>query len=291
LVATWGQDTAKASRYEGRQAGVVALVLLESIGRVFSDDAFFPAMVASMHRELDKTDHQLMVAVAGDLASRAKIEQYTQARRVDAVIFASAHGADPLPGRLAQRGVPVVCSGRPLGRAKLPYVDVAHRDGAQAAVAYLLDRGRRAIATIAGPKDMVAGQERLAGYHAGMRRAGLSAVVETGDFTRESGTLAMRRLLDQNPDLDAVFAASDLMAYGAVLALRDLGRRVPEDVAVVGFDDLDLARHVQPALTTIRQPVDRGGQHLAQLAVRLVAGDEIESPIILPTHLVVRESA
>jgi DNA-binding LacI/PurR family transcriptional regulator len=291
LVATWRQVTAKASQHQGRHAGVVALVLLESVGRVFSDDAFFPAVVAGMHRELDRTDHQLMITVADDAASRTKIEQYARSHRVDAVVFASAHGADPLPGRLASRGVPVVCSGRPLGRAKLPYVDVAHRDGVEAALAYLLDHGRSHIATIAGPRDMVAGRERLAGYHSAMRRAGLPAVVEEGDFTRESGAVAMRRLLEQNPDLDAVFVASDLMAHGAVVALQDSGRRVPDDVAVIGFDDLDTAQHVQPALTTIRQPVDLVGQRLAHQAVRLIADDQIELQVILPTRLVVRESA
>jgi DNA-binding LacI/PurR family transcriptional regulator len=163
--------------------------------------------------------------------------------------------------------------------------------GAAAAVRHLLDRGRQRVATIAGPQDMVAGVDRLAGYRSELRpyRRRRSAVAY-GDFTRESGAAAMRRLLDQDPALDAVFVANDLMAHGALGALRAAGRRVPDDVAVAGFDDTELARYTDPPLTTVRQPIVDMGRRLARQLLRLAAGEEVEPALMLPTALVVRES-
>jgi DNA-binding LacI/PurR family transcriptional regulator len=282
---------ALGTAWHGNRAVVMAMVLLESAQRVFSEDGFFPTIVRAVHRELDGADCQLMVTVADGEASRAQVERYVLDGRFDAVMTASAHGADPLPQLLARRGVPVVCSGRPLGRSGLPYVDVDHRAGVEAAIEHLLHTGRQRVATIAGPQDMVGGVDRLRGYYSAMKRAGLRPVTAVGDFTRESGAAAMRELLRSAPTLDAVFVASDLMAQGALAALQVAGRRVPDDVAVVGFDDLDHARQAEPTLTTVHQPVEGIGHELARQAIRLAAGEPVQSPIILPTQLVVRESA
>jgi DNA-binding LacI/PurR family transcriptional regulator len=113
-----------------------------------------------------------------------------------------------------------------------------------------------------------------------------------GDFSEASGASAMRTLLDRHPNLDAVFAASDLMAVGAMRVLREYGRRVPHDVSVVGFGDSDLARQTDPALTTVRQPVEAMGREMARLLVSHIRGDDIpSSPVVLDTHLVIRASA
>jgi DNA-binding LacI/PurR family transcriptional regulator len=114
--------------------------------------------------------------------------------------------------------------------------------------------------------------------------------VEHADFSFEGGAQAMARLLDAHPDIDGVFAASDNMAAGALRALKEAGRRVPEDVAVVGFDDLEIARRTEPALTTVSQPIRGLGQEMATMLVRLIDG-ESPTPVILPTRLVVRGSA
>lgn len=271
--------------------GVLALVFLEGAVRVFSDDGFFPTIVGGVRRALGAADRHLMVALADGPESRARIERYVLEQRVDAVMFASAHGADPLPERLAHRGINVVCSGRPLGDSRLPYVDVDHRRGVETAIAHLRGAGRRRIATIAGPQDMVGGLERLAGYRAAVTEAGRPPVVAIGDFTRGSGAAAMQRLLEADPRLDAVFVASDLMARGALAVLRQAGRRVPDDVAVVGFDDVELAERAEPLLTTVRQPVERLGERLAKQALRLAGGEPIDGQVILPTRLVLRHSA
>ena len=173
-------------------------------------------------------------------------------------------------------------------------MDADNRGGARQAVDHLARRGRRRIATIAGPRDMGVGQDRLDGWRDGLAAAGLAAaddLVEVGDFTEEGGAAAMGRLL-QRParPVDAVFAASDLMAAGALRALRAAGRRVPDDVAVVGFEDSAVARYAQPPLTTVRQPIEEMGRQAARLLLAKVAGEAAGMHLILDVELVVRAS-
>jgi DNA-binding LacI/PurR family transcriptional regulator len=269
----------------------IALVLPETATRVFSDDPLFPGIVRGVSQELEAADRQLVLMMAGSAASHDRIERYAMGRHVDGVMFASMHGMDPLPGALSRIGMPAVCSGRPLGRPSVPYVDIDHVTGVTSAVRHLLDAGRQRIATIAGPQDMVAGIERLAGYRDALRDSDRRSIVAVGDFTRESGAAAMRHLLDDDPTLDAVFVASDLMADGALRTLREAGRRVPDDVAVIGFDDADFARYTDPPLTTVRQPIIDIGREMVRLLLRLAEGEPVEHALILPTHLVVRDSA
>ena len=258
---------------------------------MFSDDPFFPTIVQGVSQELDEVGKQLVLMMVSSGPSHDRVEQYAVGGHVDGVMVASLHGADPLPGTLARMGIPVVVNGRPMGRSPVPYVDVANADGARLAVRHLLAAGRRRIATIAGPQDMVGGIDRLNGYRAELLQSDRRSIIAVGDFTRESGHVAMRQLLADDPDLDAVFVASDLMAHGALRALRQAGRRVPDDVAVVGFDDSEIARYTEPPLTTVRQPILDIGRTMARQMLRLVTGEQIESAVVLPTELIVRESA
>ena len=271
----------------------IALILPESANRVFSDDLFFPAIIRGVGMELEAADKQLVLMMAGSAASHDRVERYAMAGHVDGVLFASMHGADPLPGSLARMGIPVVCSGRPMHAtdSTVPYVDVDHFGGVAAAVRHLLAGGRRRIATIAGPQDMVAGIDRLAGYQAVLAEAGLPGHVAIGDFTRESGVRAMRELLAEDPDLDAVFVASDMMAHGALFAVRESGRSVPADVAVIGFDDFEISRYSDPPLTTVRQPIVDMGRTMARLIIALVGTAPDVDSVVLPVELVVRGSA
>jgi DNA-binding LacI/PurR family transcriptional regulator len=275
----------------------IALILPEAASRVFSDDQFFAAIVWGVSAELESADKQLVLMMAGSSASHDRVERYAMAGHVDGVMFASIHGADPLPGALARLGIPVVCSGRPLGPAAetgndaVPYVDVDHSQGIIAAMNRLTEQGRRRIATIAGPQDMVAGLERLSAFRAAVPEAQRSPVVSYGAFTRESGAEAMQQLLDRDPSVDAVFCASDLMAHGAIHVLKQSGRRVPDDVAVVGFDDIEISKYSDPALTTVRQPSAEIGKTMARQMLRLVDGQDIPASVVLPTELVIRASA
>jgi DNA-binding LacI/PurR family transcriptional regulator len=273
-----------------RRADSVALVVSEPHARFFSEP-FFAGMVRGVSAALAETGVQLVLLIAQGLPDRGRVERYVVGGHVDGVLLASLHGDDPLPGALERAGVPAVLVGRPAGTAPASYVDADNRGGARKAVDHLAGLGRRRIATIAGPQDMGVGLDRLEGYREGLAAAGLAAaddLVEAGDFTEEGGAAAMERLLRR--PVDAVFAASDLMAAGALRALRAAGRRVPKDVAVVGFEDSAVARYAQPPLTTVRQPIEEMGRQATRLLLAKVAGQAGGMHLILDVELVVRAS-
>ena len=275
-----------------RRADSVALVVSEPHARFFSEP-FFAGMVRGVSGALAGTGVQLLLLIAQDL-DRGRLERYVVGGHVDGVLLASVHGDDPLPATLERAGVPAVLVGRPPGPSRASHVDADNRGGARAAVAHLAERGRRRIATIAGPLDMGVGLDRLDGYRDGLAAAGLAAdpgLVEPGDFTEEGGAAATSRLLERpGPPVDAIFAASDLMAAGALRALRAAGRRVPGDVAVVGFEDSAVACYAQPPLTTVRQPIEEMGRQAARLLLAKVAGEAVGMHLVLDTELVVRAS-
>jgi DNA-binding LacI/PurR family transcriptional regulator len=187
--------------------------------------------------------------------------------------------------------VPVVFGGRPLNFEPRYYVDADNRGGARLATEHLVAAGRTRIATITGRVDEGAGMARLQGFQDALAVAGLdSSRVEHGDFSEDGGSLAMSRLLDRYPDLDGVFIASDQMAVGALRVLGQAGRSVPGDVGIVGFNDIASARHTEPPLTTVNQPIHALGREMARMLLALMAGEQ-PSPLILPTRLVVRASA
>ncbi|WP_067172814.1 LacI family DNA-binding transcriptional regulator [Microtetraspora niveoalba] len=268
----------------------IALVVSEPPTRVFSEDPMFSTVIRAASLELEAADRQVVLMLAGSPKSHARIERYIAGGHVDGVMLISMHGADPLPAAICRMSVPIVSYGRPAVPVPLPYVDNDNVGGAEKAVRHLLDKGRRRIATIAGPQDMIGGQDRLAGYRNVLRESDRRSIVAVGDFTRESGAVAMRQLLRDDPGLDAVFVANDLMAVGALQSLRQAGRRVPDDVAVVGFDDIEAAKFTEPPLTTIRHPFTEQAAAMVKLLLDLFHGGPAE-PVILPNELVIRESA
>ncbi|MCT2591173.1 LacI family transcriptional regulator [Streptomyces sp. N2-109] len=292
-----------------RRAESVAFIVAETESRVFHEP-FFGRLLRGASQGLAATGLQLVLVMAWTAGERSRVERYVHNGHVDGVLLSSLHGDDPLPERLAASGRPVVQAGRPWTPLRgVDYVDSDNVGGARTATEYLLRQGRRRIATIAGPQDMVPGVDRLTGYRAALRgsRAVPSGLVAQGDFSRESGERAMEELLARNPDVDAVLAASDLMALGALRVLRASGRRVPEDVAVIGYDDSEVARNAEPALTSVCQDMEQMGREMVRLLVgRLEAapggaggqagGDGAGAPapsppLVLPTELVVRASA
>ncbi|MEE1929291.1 LacI family DNA-binding transcriptional regulator [Streptomyces sp. TRM 70351] len=285
-----------------RRTGAVAVVIAEPETRVFSDP-FFARQLRGISRELSREDLQLLLLLSEGRGDHARIGRYLSGGHVDGALMFSLHGGDPLPGMAAASGVPTVFGGRPgwtgpAGDAGLLYVDTDNRGGARQAVAHLLERGRRRIALITGPLDMTSALDRLAGYRdaLGVTEAD-PALVATGGFTAEGGKRAMAELLDRSPDLDAVFASSDLMASGALHVLRARGRRVPQDVAVVGYDDLAPGAWAEPPLTTVRQDVEEMGSLMARLLLRVLnSGADADgarrlAPVVTEARLVVRDSS
>jgi LacI family transcriptional regulator len=211
---------------------------------------------------------------------------------VDGAIVVSHHTSDTFIDRIAA-AVPVVYGGRPAREREHDYyVDVDNRNGGRVATQHLVAAGRRRIATITGPPTMPAGVDRLAGFRDALAEAGLDGIaVEDGNFTTDGGAAAMRRILDSGAEVDGLFIASDLMARGAMTVLAQRGLRVPDDVAIVGFDDSPVATSVTPQLTTMRQPSLEQGERMAGLLLDILAGRTPQHVTILETELVVRESA
>ena len=267
----------------------VAFVLSEPQERLFEDPNFH-VLLRGCTQSLAEHNITLVMTIAGTQEERRRVSRFVTSGHVDGALLVSTHMGSRLIDDLRGRGVPVVACGRPLGHERdLAYVAADDRDGARQMVQYLLSKGRRTIGMITGPLDTPGGVDRLAGYRDVLGPVPDRLVV-TGDYVRDRGEAAMERLLSQAPDLDAVFVASDLMAAGALTALRRAGRRVPDDVAIGGFDDSSMATAVSPALTTIRQPLTRISAEMVRLLLALIAGDP-PATVILPTELVVRDSA
>ncbi|MFJ7067952.1 LacI family DNA-binding transcriptional regulator [Streptomyces sp. NPDC101115] len=271
----------------------VAFLLTEPQERFF-EDPNFNVLLRGCTQALADRDIPLLLMIAGTEDERRRNLRYIEAGHVDGVLLVSSHSGDPLVDHLNTAGVPVVACGKPLGQtAKIGYVAADDRDGARDMVRHLHGTGRRRIATVTGPLDTPGGVERLAGYRETLAECGLpydEALVATGDYSRAGGEAAARQLLDRAPDLDAVFVASDLMALAVLDTLDRAGRRVPEDVAVGGFDDSPAALSSRPALTTIRQPWDRISAEMVRTLLARIAGEE-PATVILPTELVRRDSA
>ncbi|GAA0627854.1 LacI family DNA-binding transcriptional regulator [Streptomyces crystallinus] len=269
-----------------RRTGAVAVIIPEPEIRIFSDP-FFSQQIRGISRELTAHDTQLVLLLVEGPGDYDRIARYLAGGHVDGALAFSLHTDDPLPAIARRTGTPTVYGGRPgwptpPGERPVPYVDADNRGGAREAVRHLLALGRTRIAHVAGPRDQTSATDRLDGFHDVLPDAA-PELVEEGAFTAESGARAMARLLDRRPDLDAVFAANDLMASGALRVLRERGRRVPEDVALAGFDDMrGVAETTDPPLTTVRQDIEGMGRLMARLLLRGLG----EGPAAVPTSVI-----
>ncbi|MET0977162.1 MAG: LacI family DNA-binding transcriptional regulator [Leifsonia sp.] len=273
-----------------RTTGAIALVVPEDTTRFFGDP-YFAAVVKGITRRLDSSEYLLNLLVASSDPGH-KTAGYLRSGIVDGALVISHHSGDDLLNEVANV-LPLVFGGRPSNPSDdAYYVDVDNVAGGDHGTQHIIDLGRRRIGSISGPQDMPAGIDRLTGFRRAIERCGLPVdAIEMGDFTAASGAEATRRLLDRVPDLDGLFVASDLMATGAFVALRERGLSVPGDVAVVGFDDSPAALSDIP-LTTVSQPSEEMGYAMADTLVRLLEGDR--SPAhrnIMPTRLIIRDSA
>lgn len=294
-VRTLGYSPNPAARsLVTRRTDSVAVVVPEPDERVFADP-FFARTLRGVNQILSERDLQLVLLMARPGDEETRMLRYLGRRHVDGVIVVSHHRSDHLADHLADLKLPCVFMGRPWTSAdRVAYVDTDNVAGGRTATEVLVERGCRRIGTIAGPTDMTAGADRLTGFRQALANAGLDATaVEYGYFTEEGGHAAAERLLVAHPDIDGIVAASDLMAAGALVALRAAGRRVPEDVAVVGFDDVGVAERSDPPLTTMHNPI----REMAEQATRLLLEQIDDSQhrhlmrVVFPPALVSRASA
>ncbi|MFH9858447.1 LacI family DNA-binding transcriptional regulator [Streptomyces sp. NPDC017202] len=282
------------------RTNAIALVVPEPETRFFAEP-YFSDILRGVGAELADTEMQLLLIFAGSDRERQRLAQYLAAHRVDGVLLVSVHADDPLPDLIAQLEIPAVISGPRSAAETLPSVDSDNYGGARSAVEHLLARGCRRIGHITGRLDVYGAQRRVDGYRDALLDAGHGVdelLVVQGDFTEEGGQRAMRELLDRDPALDAVFAGSDVMAAGARQALREAGRRIPDDVALIGYDDSAIARHMDPPLTSVRQPIEEMGRRMLDLLLTEIADDRPavsrgleRRQVVLATELMVRASA
>jgi DNA-binding LacI/PurR family transcriptional regulator len=274
-----------------RQTYAIALLIPERV-RTFFNDPFFASVVQGITAGLEDSDYILNLLVASSDPT-GKTRRYLRGGNVDGAFVVSHHAADRDLADLCDI-MPVVFGGRPAlaDLASCHYVDIDNVHGARTAVEHLVSLGRRRIATITGPDDMLAAVDRRTGWSDALAAAGLAAdAVAVGDFTEAGGAAAMGTLLAAHPEIDALFVANDLMARGALRVLAESSRTVPEQIAVVGYDDSPVATALRPELTTIAQPSELMGRRMAELLLALLAGREPEPPDLLPTTLVRRETA
>ena len=277
-----------------RRTNSMAVVVPEPDERVFTDP-FFAGTLRGVSRVLDAADQQLVLLIARPGHSRDRTVRYLSSRHVDGAIVTSHHREDRLAERLAEIGLPCVFVGRPqIGADQVTYVDVDNEAGGRMATELLIERGCRRIGTVAGPADMAAAVDRLEGWRQALRAAGLpdDAWVHD-DFTEPGGEAATRGLLARHPDLDGLFAASDLMAVGALKALGDAGRRVPDDLALVGYDNFQVAERATPPLTTMHNPIIEMAERAASMLLEQIERGGPGEPmrVVYPARLVRRESA
>jgi len=276
-----------------QRTGSIGVVILESADRLFGDP-FFGQLMLGVSAALSERDRQLVLMLAPDREEEAKIERYLVSGHVDGVVLVGPHGADPLLKRLVRSSLPMVVSGRPIGRGTVSFVDSQNRSGAEAAVRHLITSGRQTIATVYGTLDLPSATDRLEGYHDALTSAGRPidpSLEASGEYRARTAFEAMNALLRRHPDLDAVFVGSDSMAIAAMQAIKESGRRVPEDVAVIGFDDLPTARESRPTLSTVRQPIEAIGREMVRLVLQQISDPgSAANHVVFATELVLRGS-
>ena len=293
-VAQLGYTPNRAARsLVTRRTDSIALVVPEPDEKVLNDP-YFAGTLRGITAALDDTEIQLVLLIARRGQETQRTTRYLRNGHVDGAIVVSHHRDDSLASVLADSRLPCVFVGRPWpGSPPLPYVDVDNRLGGRRATEHLIAAGCRRIGTVAGPLDMAAGVDRLAGWRDALSAAGLpDEAMVRGDFTTAGGVAATERLLAAHPDIDGLFAASDLMASGALQVLERTGRTVPGDVRVIGFDDLGVAASSTPALSTMSNPVVEMSRAAAEMLLERITSRT--SPVearIFDAEVVVRASS
>lgn len=292
IEQTGYQPNAAARSLAARRSQVLGLIIPTAVQFLFTDP-YFPRLIQGITQACNQHDYTLSLYLFQTPAEEEAI--YPRVLRtgfVDGVILSSTQVDDPLIPQLAANQVPFVVVGRPLNAPTASYVDVENIIGGHSATSHLLRLGYQRVATITGPMNAIAGLERLEGYKQALQERGRTpdpALIAFGDFTEAGGYTAMRQLLPHQPD--AVFAASDMMALGALRAMREVGLSVPGDIALVGYDDMTPAPIVEPPLTTVRQPIRRMGSQAVEMLIDLLHnGLTPPRRLVLPTELVIRAS-
>jgi len=289
-IAKLGYVPNRAARtLASRKTQSIALVIPENTAKFFADP-YFASVIQGVALHLATTEYTLTLLIASE-TDTDKTLRYLRGGNADGALLLSHHSDDRAYVELG-RTLPIVFGGRPMLGGEHSYVvDVDNVAAAESAVQYLIDHGKRRIATIAGPQDMTAGLDRLEGWRRAIKAAGLDALTpEAADFTPAGGASAMARILDSGEQFDGLFAASAQMASGALAVLRERGISVPDDVGITTIDNDYYAKNATPPLTTVDQPSTKQGALMAEVLVRLINGERVEKTTIMSTQLIERSS-
>lgn len=257
-------------------------------------DPFIATMIQALFEASAQQGYFVMIGMLTADMEPNFYERILRGRHFDGLIMFSSDIDDPILPLLIKDGGPLVLIGRHPYFSNVAFVDVENREAARAAVMHLVSVGHRSIGLINGQLQMEVAQARRDGYKQALLEAGIPIAPELmveGYFREDAGYRAMLQLLELPHPPTAVFAASDAMALGALQAIRHRGLLVPEDVAVVGFDDLSIAAYATPPLSSVHQPIGEMGARAVQLVIDQIRGNEETTSVRLPAHLVVRESS
>jgi LacI family transcriptional regulator len=295
-------DAAKKLNYSPNVAGkklvsgksyTIGLVLCQSPEQIFSD-AFLPRVILGVEQAaMQQGFHVLLKPVdPNDTGGYARL---ITENHVDGILLSGPRQDDMALMELHQQRVPILLMGQ-LPNTDIPFVDVNATAGAELAVNHLIERGHRRIGIITNaPLTYTSAQQRCAGYLKALRNAKLpdeESLIKEGNYTPSSGFEAMKSLLELTPQLTAVFIASDVVAIGAMRAIKEAGLHIPNDIAVVGFDDIPLAEFYDPPLTTIRLPAFGLGWAGGERLIRLIQGEGLDrEDVLLSSELIVRKSS
>jgi DNA-binding LacI/PurR family transcriptional regulator len=284
---------ATARRMVSGQTHVLGFVLRQSVDQAFAD-FFLPPVLSGLSQGAAAQGYHILFERAAPDDQCDTYARLIHERHVDGIVLSGPRFDDLELSSICEEGANIVLLGQ-LPNSDIPFVDVDNIGGAQRATEHLLGLGHQRIACITNaPLTYTASADRLKGYRQALQAAGIAyrdSRVCCGNFTPQSGFAAMKKLLARRPQPTAVFVASDTVAFGALHAIRQAGLRVPEDLALVSFDDVPLAEFVEPPLTTLRLPAVQLGRHAADLLIRLIGKERVDDPhILLETKLIVRQS-
>jgi LacI family transcriptional regulator len=292
ILSTSYHPHAAARSLASHRSWMIGLVLPRTVSNFFTDP-YFPRLTQGVAQACNQNNYTLGLFLLETKDDEKRIFPLISRKGLlDGILLQTARLGDKLVDRLVNSDFPVVIAGRPFNADGISYIDVDNINAAHNAVCHLIQLGYKRIGTITGLMNSTAGIDRKKGYLKAITEQGWKVqekLIAEGDFSESSGYLAMKKLLPLKPD--AIFAASDTMAIGAIRAVREAGLRIPEDIAFVGFDDLPIASLSDFKLTTVRQPIIQFGAKAVDTLIDLIEnGIKPSRCIIMDTELIIRDS-
>lgn len=284
---------ASARNLRLRQSRTIAFVAPTSYPEFFSgEDIFSLEILGGIGHGLHSLGYDLLI-IHVEPQDTSWAQGYLDSGRVDGFILLTSNHNPTQIKVLTEMGTPFIGWGVPLPGFNYCSVTGDNFTGGELATQHLIRIGRQRVAFLGGPEDSLTIQQRFKGYEHTLQATGYGLdpnLVTYSDYSYASGLAAMQHLLKQSPELDGVFVNSDLMAAGAITVIQNSGKRVPEDIAVVGYDDLSIARYNNLSITTIRQNLPLAGKLLAQNLIQYIQTG-IVTNMTTPVELVIRKSA